>query len=163
MKRLLQYFAVAFLLAGISCKKEKSVHIHCDTLVNDVLPAADEGQVLVPGAFTPNGDGLNDRFRPHGFNIASLKVWLYDGNSEVVYYWDYSQPAPSTNVTRQNKRYYFRVEATTTMGNRIGMCGEVNSVVCYKTGSSANQYTFEDQITPFGFTGVTAETLTTCN
>jgi len=38
-----------------------------------------------PTAFTPNGDGLNDTFRPRGINITSFHMMIYSRWGELVF------------------------------------------------------------------------------
>ena len=38
----------------------------------------DDFMVYVPNSFTPNGDGLNDRFALFGANISEIKLEIYD-------------------------------------------------------------------------------------
>jgi gliding motility-associated-like protein len=38
-----------------------------------------------PNAFSPNGDGYNDRFRPHLVNMESYEVYIYNRWGEMVY------------------------------------------------------------------------------
>ncbi|MEI9909918.1 MAG: gliding motility-associated C-terminal domain-containing protein [Bacteroidota bacterium] len=41
--------------------------------------------VMVPTAFTPNGDGLNDYFGPVGKVPEGYKLQLFNRNGEVVF------------------------------------------------------------------------------
>jgi gliding motility-associated-like protein len=51
-------------------------------LVSDVCPTF----VFVPNAFSPNFDGINDKFEVQGRNILSLKMSIYDRWGELIFY-----------------------------------------------------------------------------
>jgi gliding motility-associated-like protein len=165
--RLIKTFTVGLILIVISaCRKnsDNSVTIHCDNLMNEILPPGDNGKIAVASAFTPNGDGLNDVFRPITNDIQSISIKVYDNNSNLVF--QTLQPnipwAPNNQIARFEK-FYFRIEAVTMMSKKIGLCGEVYALSCYPSNNSRVTLSFEDQYTGNGFTGITAEALPTCN
>ncbi|MVT09397.1 Ig-like domain-containing protein [Chitinophaga tropicalis] len=43
------------------------------------------GQIFIPNAFTPNGDGLNDYFRPEGTTISSILLRVFNQWGEMIY------------------------------------------------------------------------------
>jgi hypothetical protein len=140
------------------------VHVHCDGLVNDVIPANDPGKVYVASAFSPNFDGMNDLFRPYASNIQSISVKVYDEQSNIVYQSTQLNAAWTlTPQFTQFQKYYYRVEAITINNHRIGICGELYALKCYPSGMNKSSFTFEDQITANGFTAVSNENLANCN
>ncbi len=48
----------------------------------------DEFKVFFPTAFTPNGDGRNDRYRFEGVGIANYEAAIYNRWGELVYSWN---------------------------------------------------------------------------
>lgn len=48
-------------------------------------PDCIEPNIFVPDAFTPNGDQVNDVFRPRGLNIAEMRLIIYDRWGEKVF------------------------------------------------------------------------------
>jgi len=51
-----------------------------------VFVTCDEKQLWLPNTFTPNGDGQNDRFYPHGKGITSVtRFRIYNRWGEVIY------------------------------------------------------------------------------
>ena len=48
-------------------------------------PDATKYKVLLPNAFTPNGDGRNDYLKYEGDNIQSMKIGVYNRWGEMVY------------------------------------------------------------------------------
>ena len=41
--------------------------------------------IYCPNAFTPNGDGRNDKWNVEGENIASIKFFIYDQWGELLF------------------------------------------------------------------------------
>jgi gliding motility-associated-like protein len=52
-----------------------------DTLVISDCPA----ELWFPNAFTPNGDGINDVFRPKGISIAKFSMIIYNRWGELIF------------------------------------------------------------------------------
>ena len=48
----------------------------------------EEFALHVPNAFTPNGDGTNDKWVFNGVGIKTFKCWLFNRWGDQVYYWD---------------------------------------------------------------------------
>ena len=57
-----------------------------DTLTATVNLTACSCQLLLPNAFTPDGDGRNDSFRPlHACEMTEFQMVIYDRLGEMVY------------------------------------------------------------------------------
>lgn len=90
-----------------------------------------EPQILMPNVFSPNGDGLNDVFRPNviGYPIInSFRIYNRWGEEVFVSYnnkgWDgtYSGKACDAGV------YFYRLEVTNVHGERKDVKGDITLV-----------------------------------
>lgn len=54
-----------------------------DSVMVDVIPT-----IYIPDAFTPNGDGLNDVFRPKFTGYSSIQVYIFDRWGQLIYQWN---------------------------------------------------------------------------
>lgn len=57
----------------------------CKDTLTKVLLIKDEFLLWVPNAFTVNGDGLNDTFKPKGLGIKTFEMSIYDRWGALVY------------------------------------------------------------------------------
>jgi gliding motility-associated-like protein len=60
-----------------------------------------EGKVYVPNAFSPNGDSVNDLFRPFGQDVVFKNMKIFDRWGGILYNSD--QPDPGWDGTRKGK------------------------------------------------------------
>lgn len=70
-------------IIGVTVRNNKG----CETYKEIFIKVSDppESRIYVPNAFTPNGDGLNDEFKPVLENIAHFKMWIYDRWGKLVF------------------------------------------------------------------------------
>lgn len=59
----------------------------CSAVVKKKISVFDY-YLVVPNAFTPNGDGINDTFFPRYINIESLQFWILNKWGETIYFSD---------------------------------------------------------------------------
>ncbi|MBF6607533.1 MAG: gliding motility-associated C-terminal domain-containing protein, partial [Flavobacterium sp.] len=79
--------------------------------------------LAVPNAFTPNGDSLNDNFRPVTKGLKNVKLTIYDTWGSVIYSeegtiltgWN----GVINNMPAENGNYYCKVSAETFYGTVV--------------------------------------------
>lgn len=88
---------------NIGRKKLKVVEVNAGKCVSDTVFAfvivKDELKAFVPSAFTPNGDGLNDEFKPHFDNEKILTYRLIVINSWGMVVYESNNPNEGWNGT----------------------------------------------------------------
>lgn len=77
--------------------------------------------LYVPAAFTPDGDGLNEKFTVIGSSISSYNIVIFDRDGHIVYesndileYWDGSNKKGDYYVQNGVYSYFIKVETLTT-------------------------------------------------
>jgi len=113
-----------------------------------ILTGSDDCYIKLPTAFTPNGDGLNDRFAIFFKNIKTSKLTVYDSHSDLIFQTeDLSQQWDPFSESVNGKTYSYRIEAISTTNKRIGLCGEVYPLKCIPKNINTNKYYFQSQWT----------------
>jgi len=161
MSKLLPFLFIATISIFGTCSKSTDdilARINCQGLVTDTLGTGDNGRVYMPNAFSPNGDGVNDVCKPILQNIASIEFTIYDEGNNVVFTTTLLTQGWNASFTANTStKYYYKIQATTTGNHKIGLCGEVYRLTCFPAAIPRSSFYFQDQLTPFGFTGPTIE------
>ncbi len=92
-----------------------------DTMFQTVYVLPD-GNIYIPNAFSPNGDGVNDIFKAEGFGVAEFKMEIYNRWGETLYTidriadgWD----GKLNGVDLKQDVYVYRIEYSTTLDPKI--------------------------------------------
>jgi len=102
-----------------------------------IVVGCENSQVYIANSFTPNGDGMNDRFYVQGKGISRVDKFLIFGRWGELVYERYNIDAndPSTGWDGQYKDvmlppgvYYYVVEATCNLGQVFTYKGDVTIV-----------------------------------
>jgi gliding motility-associated-like protein len=145
------------LMMMISCK-DKDAQLLCPIAASPYYYSYGGANIQFPTAFTPNGDGRNDAFRPIGISgLNNFSMTVYDASGNVMF--RTSDPygfgwtgRTSSGLELAAGRYPVNFQFTTLNGD------VVNKDICvallsYAGGSciprgNGEQYYFEDQLDP---------------
>jgi gliding motility-associated-like protein len=97
-----------------------------DSVIIDIAPT-----FYVPSAFTPNGDGKNEIFRPQFMGYVSLKVYIFDRWGNMLYYWntlDGGWDGTYHGSRVQEDVYVYLIEATDYLGKPFKRVGNVTVI-----------------------------------
>ncbi|NIJ55919.1 T9SS type B sorting domain-containing protein [Dyadobacter arcticus] len=93
---------------------------------SNILNVRQEAIVLIPDAFTPNGDAHNERFEVKGYFISKFKMSVFDRWGEVVFHstdirgsWD----GKIKNENGAGGQYLYKIEAMDASGRVISKNG----------------------------------------
>lgn len=130
-----------------SCSKADLYPFICEGFRADA-PEGDSAVILMPDAFTPDGDGLNDVLVPLTRHIRSLTFTVYTADQQRIFSTDqpgqgWAAPRPATK-----EAYYYRIEALSEKGNRVARCGSVYALSCLPAPTRLIDFTFADQLDP---------------
>jgi gliding motility-associated-like protein len=164
MKSAMSYLSVFLVVLIASCRKECiRQHDTCDNLKTDTLGTGDSARIYVPYAFTPNGDGMNDLFTPIAYNVKSWRFEIYDNCHDLQF--SSTQPGLGWDGGAEVSyivSYYYRIQAVTSEGHNIGLCGECMALECIPRGFELHHFTFADQFSYDGLQFMTNEMLSPC-
>ncbi|MBS9523560.1 gliding motility-associated C-terminal domain-containing protein [Litoribacter alkaliphilus] len=99
----------------------------CSTLSRIEVEVTDSYRILIPNAFTPNGDGLNDTFMPKFRGLSDFEMHIFNTWGELLYTTT-SMEDPGWNGFHQGKpspngNYVYKIYYTTREGKRSSRSG----------------------------------------
>ncbi|MEO6305837.1 MAG: gliding motility-associated C-terminal domain-containing protein, partial [Bacteroidia bacterium] len=60
----------------------------CNDTSDYAFRIADSSGITLPTIFSPNGDDINEIFKPIAKNISSMNVWVYNRYGTIIVKWD---------------------------------------------------------------------------
>ena len=100
---------------------------------HDSLQVFVEGNLYVPNAFSPNGDGLNDIFRAEGIDVDEFRMEIYNRWGQLVF--SSSHIDEAWDGSHQGSEYFcpaglypYRIVARVLNGQRVELSGHVTLI-----------------------------------
>ena len=101
----------------------------CSYSITKTLYIGDDYEMVIPNAFTPNLDNINESFRPVYYGITNIRLTVYDTWGTLIYYEDSTEnqmigwDGTINGKKAENGNFFYQVSATTYTGNLIDKNG----------------------------------------
>lgn len=98
--------------------------------------------LLIPNAFTPNDDGVNDIWKVAYRSLLSFKCWIFDRYGNQIYYFDDPNGGWDGKYNSKTVKpgvYYYVIEATGTDNKKYKKGGDINILNYKKNGNSMSE------------------------
>jgi gliding motility-associated-like protein len=106
----------------------------CTKVFSDIVEVTKGYEIILPNAFTPNGDGYNDTIRPATLCFEEVKMFVYDTLGSLIYV----ETGDGGTLTgwngkidgkpAENGNYIIVVEAVTFTGKEININGPITLI-----------------------------------
>ncbi|HTB32582.1 MAG TPA: gliding motility-associated C-terminal domain-containing protein [Bacteroidia bacterium] len=119
---------------GTFCPSEVVMNIHgCVDTVTNCLVIGPAFTCYIPDAFTPNGDGKNEKFMVHGNDIKTFEMYIFDRWGQQLFHttdindgWDGS--AKAGGAVQQEDSYVYLITIYDTKNQKHSYLGRVNLI-----------------------------------
>lgn len=111
-----------------------------DTIDADSTSSVKESRLVFPNAFSPNGDGINDKYQAKEYeNIKEFHAYIFNRWGQKLYEW--TDPAEGWDGTYNGQdvkegTYYVLVKAKGADGRQHNIRKDVNILRGYYTDST---------------------------
>lgn len=97
-------------------------------------------ELLVPNAFSPNDDGVNDIWKISYRSLIDFECWIFDRQGHKLHY--FSNPNDGWDGKRNGKAvkpgvYFYVIQATGADGKKYKKSGDIN-IITFKGGKSSS-------------------------
>lgn len=101
----------------------------CEDISETFTVSIGASELLVPNAFSPNGDGINDIWKVSYRSLTEFRCWIFNRNGHQVYYFDDPNEGwDGKNGTKFVKPgvYFYIIEALGSDGKKYKRKGDIN-------------------------------------
>lgn len=147
---------VAMLFSGLifaaACGKKNRIPKDLCPVTESIFPQDDTAVIVLPNAFSPNGDGKNDVWRPafHPAYLSSIEFTVMDLSGRVLYQGNGIHDAWTGSDLLWNgiQKFKVTVKAVSTKGNVMEGCSDIYAYFCTPADPpiSNSELLFGDQI-----------------
>lgn len=86
-------------------------------------------ELLIPNAFSPDGDGINDEWKVAYRSLIEFKCWIYDRHGHEIYHFD--DPSNGWDGKKNGKYvkpgvYFYVIQAKGADGKKYKKSGDIN-------------------------------------
>lgn len=103
----------------------------CSSYGNTYTISIDSPDLLIPNAFSPNGDGINDIWKISYKSLLEFKCWIFDRHGHEIYF--FSNPEMGWDGKIKGKYappgiYYYVIQAIGSDGKSFKKSGDINVI-----------------------------------
>lgn len=112
----------------------------CETIGDVYTVNIGTSELLIPNAFSPNDDGVNDVWKVSYRSLVDFECWIFDRQGHQLYH--FSDPSGGWDGKHKGKPvksgvYYYVIQATGSDGEKYKKSGDIN-IITYKGGNSSS-------------------------
>lgn len=113
----------------------------CESYGDTYTVTVGASELLVPNAFSPNGDGINDEWKVSYRSLIDFKCWIFDRQGHEIFKFD--NPAIGWDGKSKGKNvkpgvYYYVIQATGSDGKKYKKSGDINILKSSGNNSSSS-------------------------
>lgn len=99
-------------------------------------------ELKIPNVFTPDGDGINDRWKVSSRSLLSFKCTIFDRNGREIY--SFNNPSGEWDGSYKGKRaptgvYFYVIEAIGADNKKYRKGGDINLIRKAQRGNGSNE------------------------
>lgn len=111
----------------------------CEAYSDTYTVSIGASELLIPNAFSPDGDGVNDEWKVAYRSLIDFECWIFDRQGHQLHY--FNDPSKGWDGKHKGKTvgagvYYYVINATGSDGRRYKRSGDIN-IIRYRGGSSS--------------------------